>query len=319
MMMAVWCTFSSVPQASIPRYADSGIRAPGLIWQARRMTKTGLVLGGGGVTGVAWELGVLKGLRDGGVDLTGADTVIGTSAGSVVGAQVTSSVDLDDLYAEQTTPAHAEIGADFGAGTMLKLVALMMLPASGRGRRARIGRAAQKAHPGPATERLRVIGSRLRTPDGDPLAWPDRDLRITAVDANDGSFRVFDRTGDVDLLHAVAASCAVPLVWPPVEIGDRLYVDGGMRSAANADLATGCEVVVVIAPLSRSLSRHHALPQQLARTGAKRTATIVPDAAALEAIGKNVLDPSKREGAARAGAAQGARLAAELAEGWPAA
>ena len=280
--------------------------------------RTGLVLGGGGVTGVAWELGVLKGLRDHGVDLTTADTVIGTSAGSVVGAQITSVVDLDDLYAEQTTPAHAEIGADFGAGTMLKLVALMVLPASGgRGRRARIGRAARKAHPGPATERLRVISTRLVTPDGDPLAWPSRDLRITAVDAESGSFRVFDRTGDVDLLHAVAASCAVPLVWPPVEIGDRHYVDGGMRSAANADLATGCDVVVAIAPLTRSLSRFHALPQQLSRTGAKRTATITPDAESLEAIGKNVLDPSKRVGAAHAGQAQGARLAVELAEGWP--
>jgi NTE family protein len=114
---------------------------------------TGLVLGGGGVTGVAWELGVLKGLRDNGVDLTTAHTVIGTSAGSVVGAQITSVVDLDDLFAEQTKPAHSEIGADFGAGTMLKLVALMMIPASGRGRRARIGRAARRAHPGPATER----------------------------------------------------------------------------------------------------------------------------------------------------------------------
>ena len=278
---------------------------------------TGLVLGGGGVTGVAWELGVLKGLRDNGVDLTTAHTVIGTSAGSVVGAQITSVVDLDDLFAEQTKPAHSEIGADFGAGTMLKLVALMMIPASGRGRRARIGRAARRAHPGPATERLRVIGSRLRTPGGDPLAWPDRDLRITAVDAESGSFRVFDRTGDVDLLHAVAASCAVPLVWPAVEIGGRHYVDGGMRSSANADLATGCDVVVAIAPLPRSLTRYHALPQQLARTGAKRTATITPDADSLEAIGRNVLDPSKRVGAARAGAAQGARLAAELAEGWP--
>jgi NTE family protein len=200
---------------------------------------------------------------------------------------------------------------------MLKLVALMMIPASGHGRRARIGKAARKAHPGPATERLRVIGSRLRTPGGDPLAWPDRDLRITAVDAESGSFRVFDRTGDVDLLHAVAASCAVPLVWPAVEIEGRHYIDGGMRSSANADLATGCDVVVAIAPLPRSMTRYHALPQQLARTGAKRTATITPDATSLEAIGRNVLDPSKRVGAARAGAAQGARLAAELAEGWP--
>ncbi|MGI9156681.1 MAG: patatin-like phospholipase family protein [Marmoricola sp.] len=277
---------------------------------------TGLVLGGGGVTGIAWEIGLLKGLRDLGTDLTSADTVIGTSAGSVVGAQVTSRIDLDDLYAEQTSPADAEIGADFGAMTMLKLVALMLLPANPIQRRRRIGRAARAAHPEPATERLRVIGGRLRTPQGDTLSWPDHDLRITAVDADSGRLRVFDRTSGVDLLHAVAASCAVPLVWPAVEIEGRHHVDGGIRSPANADLVKGCKVVLVIAPLPRSVSRYHGLSKQLARTGATRTAVISPDADALKAIGKNVLDPAMRVGAAKAGYAQAQQIAAEVARGW---
>jgi NTE family protein len=277
---------------------------------------TGLVLGGGGVTGIAWEIGLLKGLRDRGSDLTDADTVIGTSAGSVVGAQVTSGIDLDDLYAEQTSPAHAEIGADFGPLTMLKLVALMALPASAMNRRRRIGRAARRAHPEPATERLRVIGSRLRTPQGDALEWSDRDLRITAVDADNGALRVFDRNSGVDLLHAVAASCAVPLVWPAVEIEGRHYVDGGMRSPANADLARSCDVVMVIAPLPRAMGRYHGLSSQLARTGASRTGVITPDAESLRAIGKNVLDPAKRVGAAKAGYAQAEQVAHEAAAGW---
>ena len=71
-------------------------------------TRTGLVLGGGGVTGIAWEIGLLAGLRDGGADVSGADLVIGTSAGSVVGALLASGDDLDDLYAEQTEPAPDE-------------------------------------------------------------------------------------------------------------------------------------------------------------------------------------------------------------------
>ena len=70
-------------------------------------TKTGLVLGGGGVTGIAWEVGLLAGLRDGGADVSGADLVIGTSAGSAVGAVVASGEDLEDLYAEQTSPPGA--------------------------------------------------------------------------------------------------------------------------------------------------------------------------------------------------------------------
>jgi NTE family protein len=279
--------------------------------------RTGLVLGGGGVTGIAWEIGLLAGLREGGADVSGADVVIGTSAGSVVGALVTSGEDLEELYAEQTRPAHGEIAAELGPRAMLTLLALLALPGDGRAKRARIGRAARKAHPGPGLDRLEVFQSRLRRPDGTLTAWPDRDLRITAVDAVSGAFTVFDRHGEVDLVHAVAASCAVPLVWPAVEIDGRAYVDGGMRSPANADLAAGCEVVLAVVPLWRTFTKHHSLPEQLRRTGARRTAWIAPDRDALKAIGRNVLDPAMRPGAARAGRAQGRRMAAEVAKGWP--
>src|SRR5215469_4898613 len=64
-----------------------------------------LVLGAGGVTGIAWETGLLKGLRDAGLDLTGADLVVGTSAGSVVAAQITTGVPLDELYGRQVDGA----------------------------------------------------------------------------------------------------------------------------------------------------------------------------------------------------------------------
>ena len=135
-------------------------------------TRTGLVLGGGGVTGIAWEIGLLKGLRDGGVDLSDADTIIGTSAGSVVGALLGMGDDLDDLYAEQIEPASAELGAEFGTRAQLTLLGLMMLPGSGRTKRSRIGRAARKAHPGPADDRLKVFEARLRREDGSLVEWP---------------------------------------------------------------------------------------------------------------------------------------------------
>ena len=281
------------------------------------MTRTGLVLGGGGVTGIAWEVGLLAGLRDGGADVSGADLVIGTSAGSAVGAVVASGEDLEDLYGEQSSPpAEGEVGAAFGTREAVTLLTLMLLPGSGRTKRRRIGQAARKAHPGSADDQVEVFAARLRREDGSLPAWPDRDLKITAVDADSGSFTVFDRDGDADLVHAIAASCAVPLVWPPVEIHGRRYVDGGMRSAANADLATGCDVVLAIVPLWRALGKYHSLPEQLRRTGARRTAWISPDRASLEAIGNNVLDPAMRMGAARAGREQGRRMAAEVGEGW---
>ncbi len=298
---------------------DTGTRTtPGTTPGTTEGLRTGLVLGGGGVTGIAWELGMLKGLRDHGVDLCGADVVIGTSAGSVVGAQVTSSVDLDQLYARQLRPADGEVAADFGPRLLLRLAALALRPGSRPDRRRRIGRAALDAHPEPPAERLRVISGRLRTPKGDRIDWPEhRDLRITAVDTDSGELRVFDRSSGVDLVHAVAASCAVPLVWPPVGIDGRTYVDGGVRSGTNADLAHGCDVVLVLAPTTRSTSRHHSLARQLARTGARRTAVLSPDAAALAAIGKNPLDPRRRQGSATAGLAQAEQVAAEVAQGWP--
>ena len=89
-----------------------------------RPLRSALVLGGGGITGIAWMLGLLKGLRDAGVDLTGATTVVGTSAGSVVGAQVTSGHDLDALYAGQLEPPDHEIGAGLAAGAILDGAAL---------------------------------------------------------------------------------------------------------------------------------------------------------------------------------------------------
>lgn len=277
------------------------------------MTRTALVLGGGGVTGIAWELGILTGLADAGVDVTGADTVIGTSAGSVVGAQVTGGRSLDEVYATQLAPPDHEIGASIGRATMLRLVPPMLVPGSEKRKLRRIGRMSMRAHPPGGAERIEVIRSRLGEDE-----WPDRDLRITAVEAETGTFVVFDRTSGVDLVHAVAASCAVPLVWPAVAVGGRHYLDGGMRSTANVDLAIGADVVVVLAPLPQSFSRSTSIKAQLARTGARAWVVATPDEQAVADIGRNVLDPAMRSSAARSGRRQAADLVAAVRQAWPA-
>ena len=276
------------------------------------MTRTALVLGGGGVTGIAWELGILTGLADAGVDVTGADTVIGTSAGSVVGAQVTGSRSLDDVYSGQLDPPDHEIGARVGRTTMLRLVPPMVLPGSEQRKLRRIGRMSMRAHPPGGEERIEVIRSRLGE-----TQWPERDLRITAFEAETGQFVIFDRTSGVDLVHAVAASCAVPLVWPAVAVDGRHYLDGGLRSTANVDLALGADVVVVLAPLPRSFSRATSIQAQLARTGARAGVVITPDERALVDIGRNVLDPARRAVAARSGRRQAADLVEEVRRAWP--
>jgi NTE family protein len=274
-----------------------------------------LVLGGGGLTGIAWEVGLLHGLREAGLDLTDADTVVGTSAGSVVGAQLRHGTSLTDLYDAQLAEAPENVGGTFGTRATVTWVATMLSPGSGRTKRRRLGRAAVRAagrgNAVPVGERVGVIREVLPG-----SAWPEGDLRITAVDADSGSFVVFDRNGDVDLVHAVAASCAVPVVWPPVTVDGHRYVDGGVRSAANADVARGADQVVVLAPLSRSFSRHHSLAAQLERTGARATAAISPDAAALGAIGRDVLDPAQRAAAAEAGFRQAGEVLDQVRAAW---
>ncbi len=270
-----------------------------------------LVLGGGGVTGIAWMLGLLTGLQRAGVDLTDADTVIGTSAGSVVGAQVTSGLTLETLYDEQLAPADHEIGAEVGAMFLVRLLPLVLLPGSPQAKRRRIGRGALRAHPGSGDGRVEVISRRIGI-DG----WPERDLRVTAVEARTGRFRVLDRDSGVPVVHAVAASCAVPFVWPPVEFQSTAYIDGGMRSPANVDLAAGADRVVVLAPLVQAFGRTARPASQLGRLRAAHTSLVSPDAAALAAIGKNVLDPSKRADAARSGLRQAAEVADEVRSAW---
>jgi NTE family protein len=267
------------------------------------MTRTALVLGGGGITGIAWELGVLMGLADAGVDVTGADTVIGTSAGSVVGAQVTGARSIEEVYATQLAPPDHEIGARVTRATMFRLVPPMLVPGSEERKLRRIGRMSMRAHPPGGGERIEVIRSRL----GD-VPWPDRDLRITAFEAETGKFVTFDRSSGVELVLAVAASCAVPLVWPAVAVDGRHYLDGGMRSTANVDLARGADALIVLAPIPQAFSRSTSIKAQLARTGARRWVVVTPDRQALTDIGPSVLDPKKRADAARTGRRQAADL-----------
>ena len=280
------------------------------------MTVSALVLGGGGVTGIAWELGVLKGLRDAGVDLAcAADLVVGTSAGSVVGAQLTTGLDLDELVDRQRSPAAAATERASGAEPerlVAAFSAIMLAARDPRDLRIRIGTMALGAETISEAERLEVIKARLPVRE-----WPARRLLITGVDALTGVPVAWDREAGVPLVLAVAASCAVPGVWPPVTIAGRRYMDGGIASPTNAHLAAGSDAVVVLAPIVVGFGG--SLDEELKGLGPDaRVAVVSPDAAAQEAIGPDVLDPSRRPAAAEAGLAQGAATADEIRAVWPA-
>jgi NTE family protein len=276
--------------------------------------RTALVLGGGGITGIAWEIGILAGLAEAGVDLSGADLVVGTSAGSVVGAQLAGGTDLTELYARQLQPSTGEPVGRLSRAAIAQLGWAMLRTrgnhAAFRRRTGTLALAAEKAGLTPTEqERLDVFGGLVGA------EWPERQLVVTAVDAESGKFRPFDRDSGVPLVHAVAASCAVPGVYPPVTIDGRRYVDGGMRSAANADLAQGYDRVVVLAPIPRGFGPLASVDAQVTAMVA-RVAVVSPDAHSKAAIGKNVLDPSARAPSAEAGRAQAAAVAAQAAEVW---
>jgi NTE family protein len=275
------------------------------------MSGKALVLGGGGVTGVAWEWGILAGLREAGVDLTTADLIVGTSAGSVVGAQVAAGVDVGERYEAQLTGVGGEIAAKLSALTLARFGWVMVRSRSPQQAGAAFGRRALAASTVPEAERRAVFASRLPV-----QAWPeDRRLLLTAVDAATGEFAVFDSGSGVPLVDAVAASCAVPGVWPPITIGGRRYIDGGMRSAANVDLAAGHDRVVVIAPITRGFGRIAGVAAQMVQLSGKAT-VVSPDSSARRAIGRNVLDPARRAPAARAGHRQAATVAEQVAAVW---
>jgi NTE family protein len=273
---------------------------------------TALVLGSGGQTGAAWELGLLAGLLDEGVDVTDADTVIGTSAGSVVGAQITAGVAIERLYEAQLVRPASEIPAKLGARFNLMTAAAMVRSPSPQRFRQRVGARALAAKTVSEEVRHEVIVKRLPN-----QSWPDRRLLIVAVDATNGAVEVFDRYAGVSLADAVAASCAVPTVWPPARIGERRFIDGGLRSWTNADLADGADRIVVLAPMPQGGGPMAPVADQVTTLARDATvALIVPDHDARAAMGGNILDPRRRPASARAGRRQGAQAAPMVRAAW---
>jgi NTE family protein len=276
------------------------------------MTTRALVLGGGGLAGIAWEAGLLAGFADAGVDVAGADFVLGTSAGSVIATQVATGVPWSDMLARQVDPArqNREI-APSGTSHLALWEELTGAteepsdPAELRRQRCRLALAADTV---PEPERLAVVAARLPVHE-----WPARPLAVVAVDAVTADPVVFDRESGVGLVDAVAASCAVPGVWPPVTIGGGRYVDGGVRSVNNVDLAAGYDRVLVVAPVPDPATESQVA--ELTARGA-HVEVVVPDELTAAIFAGDPLDPAIRTPAARAGLAQASGDAVAVAARW---
>ncbi|WP_067828930.1 patatin-like phospholipase family protein [Nocardia inohanensis] len=272
-----------------------------------------LVLGGGGVAGIAWEAGIIAGLADAGVDVSGADLLVGTSAGSNVAVQLSSGLSGAELFALQVDPAlqSHEINPP-GNPIPLLVETWSAIAADAQGDPLEISRrlaaAALEADTIPAAERRAVIESRLPIHD-----WPDRELLVIAVDAANGAARVFDRSSGVPLVDAVTASSAVPMVWPPVTLEGTRYVDGGVRTSTNSDYATGAARILIIAA-----NPDVYLDGEVAALveAGSRVEVIRPDEPSLASFGDNPLDTATRVPAAECGRAQGKSEAVRVAGLW---
>lgn len=277
-----------------------------------------LVLGGGGTVGIAWETGILHGLQQVGVDVGSVDLIVGTSAGSVVGTQLALGMPLEMLLASQLAPLDAV--QDEPASTDEPILTVV---------------SEKTTEPVEATPQfLREIGAlslaaktvseeaylqRFELLRGMP--WPQR-LVVTAVDTESGEFQAWDRESGAPLAQAIASSCSVPGIFPAITINGRRYMDGGMRSGTNADLASAHDVILIIAPIVAQVDGMPIERSRLAvevaqlRAAGRRVELIIPDAESMAVFGPSMMDTTRRVEAAQAGLRQAANAAERLLAAW---
>ncbi|GAA3119850.1 patatin [Streptosporangium carneum] len=267
------------------------------------------MLGGGGIAGIAWEAGIVTGLRRAGLDLGEADLLVGTSAGSVVGTLIATGVDLEGAVGAQADAEPAAAAPSVDLQAVIEVFGLLNDPSlEPEEARRRVGALALRV--GGAGARTERIGEQLPVQE-----WPDRRLLVTAVDTGTGEFVVWDRHSGVPLASAVASSCAVPCVFPPVAINGRRYMDGGVRSVTNADLAAGSSAVVVVEPLAHLETRRR-IDAEIATLGDAAVAHVTPDQASVTVFGSDILDPALWRPAFAAGLAQAPDVVESVAKVW---
>jgi NTE family protein len=281
-----------------------------------------VVLGGGGTVGVAWQTGLLAGLSDAGIELAGASAIVGTSAGALVGALLSTGRDVTDALA-----VLAAVGqrVDFdsltaGSESFLNASRQAALAADPQQALRAIGAAAQQA-----TTTLTEDDYLGLLDTFSDTAWP-AGFRCTAINTGTGELVVWDEESGVPLRHAVAASCVVPMLFPTVTINEARYMDGGILNHLNATVAPPSDVLVVVSCLpigfpggpvdsTRSASTIRADAEVARLRETTRLVAVEPDFSGLETPVK-MLDPRIAGRALHIGKRQAEREAATIRAAW---
>lgn len=258
----------------------------------------GIALGGGGVPGLAWMVGLLHAWDAQGFRPDVVGQTIGTSAGAAAAALWHHSAGIGAAYRRQVDPggAPSEARPPDLSGFLTAVERAAAHPVGSAGHLAAYLRGADSL-PDDGLRRAsvadRLAGAR----------WPDAPLAITALAHGPALRRVLTVDDGFPLVDVVTASCAVPQVWPAVRLGDELLSDAGVLSDAHADLLADFHDVVVVEPVPNIGGRYRAAELAVL----ERALRIVPNDEAVAAIGSDPFDAGGRAAAARAGYAQGLR------------
>jgi NTE family protein len=279
----------------------------------------GLVIGGGGFVGIAWEIGVFKALEDGGASLKKVSAVIGTSAGALVGAQYFSGRDIDVMFREQHHPGWLVHVSKLVQSKKAKpFTDKQNDEESKREQKVRLGRSAIESRSFlPQSLYIKMVQKVIKV-----KGWPqDVNYMPTTTDCETGDLKLWRQSDSIPFIRAVAASCCVPNILPPVTINGRRYVDGGCGSVNNFDkiIETGIQKAIFIGPFGgehspeigqerRKLSKEI---EQVKQAGIDAL-VITPSAKLAESCGLDILNPALSPAAAECGLADGRDIAGKV-------
>ncbi|MDH5672098.1 MAG: patatin-like phospholipase family protein [Myxococcales bacterium] len=283
--------------------------------------KRATILGSGGIIGVAWITGIVEGLREGGLDPLKADTVVGTSAGSIVSTRLTTTPTLTAADPAAAAAARANLKGKLKPEASREIFSSWArLQGPDPKVAARIGALARTSEADGA-----ALIDMYRSMFGDP-EWPELDLRIAAVDTESGEREIFATGGPARVAEAVAASTAVPGMFPTVPIGGRHYMDGGVHSTTHADILVGggYRMVLIAMPTNAvtggalGVLAQRCLEAELAalREEGVEAYVLMPEAGDREAYGSSLMDASHAESAEQAGRRQASRELSRIAHLW---